>query len=59
MPNTVSQHQALAQLWSEHVRKDRGKGERVQESLHPAGGPTGYFCSTTVSYVFQPVVWSL
>jgi len=40
---------------------DRGKGERVegQEFLHTTGGSAGYLCSTTISYVFQPVAWSL
>jgi hypothetical protein len=44
IPNRISKHQVLAQLWSGHVQRDRGKSERFegQESLHTAGGSTSY-----------------
>jgi len=50
MPNRISKYRVFAQLWNGHVRSDIGKSERVegQESLHTAGGPTGYWRATRV-----------
>jgi len=42
MPNKISKHQVLPQLCI--VQRGLGKSEEVevQESLHAAGGPTGF-----------------
>jgi hypothetical protein len=44
MQSRISKHPVLAQLGSCLVLKDMGKSERAkgQESLHTAGGPSGY-----------------
>jgi len=47
MPNRISKHQVLPRLCI--VRRGLGKSEEVegQETLYPAGGPTGYLCTAT------------